>query len=259
MNNLDISAEEIAFALRQAESGVAVGIIAASLSVDEETFYQWKMRYSQLFQSMVLGRQSSGVCILYREYDPMVETELRNCKIRHSEVRDMPAAVAELLRKSKKVGFYHGPLRFNVEAFGGPTLLVDEAEITIRKVVPPGSGDQGVDGHVEIKTIRQAASESQAAFLVLSAEIGRSGLEVAPNRSSEGSHRSYTLRKEVDNLYGFPCNDGALQNENDQVLLCEGPLRISLQAIARSPADAFRTFYTSDLDVMLLGNFLLEK
>jgi putative transposase len=40
--------EQIAMALRQAESGTAVGEICRKLGVSEATFYRWKKRYGSL-------------------------------------------------------------------------------------------------------------------------------------------------------------------------------------------------------------------
>lgn len=40
--------EQIAYALRQAESGVAVVEVCRKLGVTEQTFYRWKRRYAGL-------------------------------------------------------------------------------------------------------------------------------------------------------------------------------------------------------------------
>jgi len=40
--------EQIAFALRQAESGTAVAAIIRKLGVSEQTFYRWKRKYAGL-------------------------------------------------------------------------------------------------------------------------------------------------------------------------------------------------------------------
>jgi putative transposase len=40
--------EQIAFALRQAESGTPVAEIIRKLGISEQTFYRWKKRFAQL-------------------------------------------------------------------------------------------------------------------------------------------------------------------------------------------------------------------
>ena len=40
--------EQIAFALRQSESGIAIGDIIRKLGISEQTFYRWKKKYGGL-------------------------------------------------------------------------------------------------------------------------------------------------------------------------------------------------------------------
>ena len=46
MKRMRYSAEQIVYALRQAEAGSAVVEICRKLGVSEQTFYRWKKKYS---------------------------------------------------------------------------------------------------------------------------------------------------------------------------------------------------------------------
>jgi putative transposase len=48
MQRKRFSEEQIAFALRQAEAGMAVTEITRKLGVSEQTFYRWKRKYAGL-------------------------------------------------------------------------------------------------------------------------------------------------------------------------------------------------------------------
>jgi putative transposase len=48
MKRSKISEEQIAYALRQAESGSPVGDVCRQLGVSEATFYAWKKKYAHL-------------------------------------------------------------------------------------------------------------------------------------------------------------------------------------------------------------------
>ena len=48
MKRSRFSAEQIAYALRQAESGTAVADVCRQLGISEATFYVWKKRYAHL-------------------------------------------------------------------------------------------------------------------------------------------------------------------------------------------------------------------
>jgi putative transposase len=46
MGKKHFTEEQIAFALRQAESGTSVAEIIRKLGISEQTFYRWKKRYA---------------------------------------------------------------------------------------------------------------------------------------------------------------------------------------------------------------------
>ena len=48
MGKKQFSEEQIAFALRQAESGTSVAEIIRKLGISEQTFYRWKKRFAGL-------------------------------------------------------------------------------------------------------------------------------------------------------------------------------------------------------------------
>ncbi len=53
MKKSKFTEEQIAFALRQAETGTPVGEIIRKLGITEQTFYRWKKRYGGLGPSEV--------------------------------------------------------------------------------------------------------------------------------------------------------------------------------------------------------------
>lgn len=48
MKKSRFSEEQIAYALRQAESGTPVGDVCRQVGVSEATFYQWKKKFARL-------------------------------------------------------------------------------------------------------------------------------------------------------------------------------------------------------------------
>ena len=45
MKKSNYSAEQVAFALRQAESGTSVPEVCRKMGISEQTFYRWKKKY----------------------------------------------------------------------------------------------------------------------------------------------------------------------------------------------------------------------
>jgi len=56
MKRSKFSEEQVAYALRQAESGTPVGDVCRQLGVSEATFYTWKKKYAHL------GVSQSAAC-----------------------------------------------------------------------------------------------------------------------------------------------------------------------------------------------------
>ena len=48
MKRSKFSEEQVAYALRQAEAGTAVGDVCRQLGISETTFYAWKKKYAHL-------------------------------------------------------------------------------------------------------------------------------------------------------------------------------------------------------------------
>jgi len=93
--------------------------------------------------------------------------------------------------------------------------------------------------------------EPSVGFLILSAER----LQGAQLSSMEQDE--YPLQAEVNRLYCATGKD--TEKTSDPVVAWDRPVIVSIEAVARNPVDAVRTFYTSDLDSLLIGNFLLDK
>src|SRR3977135_2074265 len=91
MKRSKFSEEQIAFALRQAESGTPVADVSRQLGVSEETFYLWKKKYAHL-----------GVSVLRRLRQ--VEDENRRLKQLVADLTLDKHMLTEALRKKPAAG-----------------------------------------------------------------------------------------------------------------------------------------------------------
>ena len=86
MKRSKFSEEQIAYALRQAESGTPAGDVCRQLGISEATFYQWKKKFAHL-----------GVSEMRRMRQ--LEDENRRLKKRYAEGRLKADIVTEALAK----------------------------------------------------------------------------------------------------------------------------------------------------------------
>jgi hypothetical protein len=93
------------------------------------------------------------------------------------------------------------------------------------------------------------------AIVVVSAEIDESPAKVTSAQPFEElRRRGHSLWQRVKSLRCLKIESRAVTN--DPKPLWEGSLILRMQSMARNPTEILRTFYTSDLDTMLTGNFL---
>jgi putative transposase len=86
MKRSKFSEEQVAYALRQAESGTPVGDVCRQLGVSEATFYAWKKKYAHL-----------GVSELRRLRQLEDENARLKRGIRNNESRNRPPRILEIV------------------------------------------------------------------------------------------------------------------------------------------------------------------
>jgi hypothetical protein len=88
----------------------------------------------------------------------------------------------------------------------------------------------------------------------VNAEIDESPAKVTSAQPFEElRRRAHSLWQRVKSLRCLKIESRAVTN--DPKPLWEGSLILRMQSMARNPTEILRTFYTSDLDTMLTGNF----
>jgi hypothetical protein len=108
------------------------------------------------------------------------------------------------------------------------------------------------------KFVAHARDWPVPAIVVVSAEIDESPAKVTRAQPFEElRRRGHSLWQRVKSLRCLKIESRAVTN--DPKPLWEGSLILRMQSMARKPTEILRTFYTSDLDTMLMGNVLLEK
>ena len=110
MKRLKFSEEHVAYALRQAESGTAVGDVCRQVGISEATFYAWKKKYAHL-----------GVSELRR----LRQVEEENTRLKRL-VADLSLdkhMLSEALRKK-------GPCQVNESGTYEGGLIRDQAAVT---------------------------------------------------------------------------------------------------------------------------------
>jgi len=236
------SREQIASGLRLAASGVPVVEVTQMMGVSLEVFSAWKAEYAELFDKLIgtfpEPKQPNNVTktVGNRRMAYMsgsaeeVESELHACKIRYSVIENAAAIAGELLRSGSVLGNFQKLIYWKDFPSASRPLL--------------GGSQLGQAG--------------ESLFILVSAQLVNQERGSPQSGASRGEAAlSGVFSSEIDELRWRA--DLAGGSQIDEAIIRDVAVKFSLDGILDAPIDAIRAFYTSPMDALLLGNFLIKK
>jgi carbamoyltransferase len=195
--------------------------------------------------------------------DDTIEATLKTYKLRSTRLGDPAKTAAELLAQGKILGWFQGRMEFGPRALGSRSILADprdpEMNIKVNNAVKfrewwrpfaPSLKKEIAGDFLE------GATDSP--FMILTAQVRPEKRKVIPSVTHvDGSARPQTVEKEINPLYWrlideFGKRTGVPVVMNTSFNLCG-------EAIVHTPTEALRTFFSSGLDALVIGSFLVEK
>jgi carbamoyltransferase len=195
--------------------------------------------------------------------DDAIESALKTYKIRYTRSADAAATAAEFLSNGKILGWYQGRMEFGPRALGGRSILADprdpEMNAKVNNAVKfrewwrpfaPSFKKEIAPEYLE--------SAYDSPFMILTAQVRPEKRHVIPSVTHvDGSARPQTVEKEVNPLYYHLIDEFGKRTGVPVVMNTSFNLRG--EAIVNTPTDALRTFFSSGMDALVIGSFLVEK
>jgi carbamoyltransferase len=195
--------------------------------------------------------------------DVAIETALRTYKLRYTRVDDPAGTAAELLSRGKILGWFQGRMEFGPRALGNRSILADprDPEMTAKvnnavkfrewwRPFAPSFKKEAAGEFLE--------SATDSPFMILTAQVRPEKRGVIPAVTHvDGSARPQTVEKEVNPLYWRLIDEFGKRTGVPVVMNTSFNLRG--EAIVHTPTDAVRTFFSSGMDALVIGGFLVEK
>jgi carbamoyltransferase len=195
--------------------------------------------------------------------DDTIEATLKTYKLRFRHLGDPAKTAAELLAKGKILGWFQGRMEFGPRALGDRSILADprdpEMNVKINNAVKfrewwrpfaPSLKKEAAGDFLE--------SATDSPFMILTAQVRPEKRKVIPSVTHvDGSARPQTVEKEINPLFWRLIDEFGKRTGVPVVLNTSFNLRG--EAIVHAPTDALRTFFSSGLDALVIGSFLLEK
>lgn len=195
--------------------------------------------------------------------DETIEASLKTYKIRSTRLSDPAATAAEFLSQGKILGWYQGRMEFGPRALGSRSIIADprdpEMNTKVNNAVKfrewwrpfaPSFKKEVAPEYIE--------SAYDSPFMILTAQVRPEKRSVIPSVTHvDGSARPQTVEKEINPLYYRLIDEFGKRTGVPVIMNTSFNLRG--EAIVHTPTDAIRTFFSSGMDALVLGSFLVEK
>lgn len=195
--------------------------------------------------------------------DDDIELQLRTCGLSYRRCDDIADATAELLAAGKVVGWFQGRMEGGPRALGGRSILADPRSVEARDRVnaavkfreywrpfcPSLTEEAGPD------YLEQATS---ARFMILAFEATEWAKRRVPAVVHvDGTMRAQTVDRDSNPVYHRLLK--AFERRTGVPCLLNTSFNVKGEAIVSAPRDALRTFWSTGLDALAIGSYLVEK
>ncbi|WP_420225431.1 carbamoyltransferase [Pigmentiphaga litoralis] len=234
------------------DSGTSLG---AALWVDREqrgpAAKRWVMHHA------FLGPEYS---------DAEIEQFLKRSKLKYRKLDNVAEEVAELLAQNKIIGWFQGRMEFGPRALGARSILASPIDPDMQSIL------NEIKDREDFRPVAPAVIEDRARDWFAT---GRPGPIVAPFmlfifdvlpekadripavRHTDGTARVQTVRRDQHPLYHDLL--AAFERHTGVPVLVNTSFNTRGEPVVCSPRDAIESFWTSPLDALSIGSFLLEK
>jgi carbamoyltransferase len=195
--------------------------------------------------------------------DKAIETALRTYKLRYTKLADPACATAELLRQGKILGWFQGRMEFGPRALGSRSILADPRDPEMNAKVNSAVKFREWWRPFAPSLKKEAASEylesaTDSPFMILTAQVRPEKRSVIPAVTHvDGSARPQTVEKEINPLCWRLIDE--FEKRTGVPVVMNTSFNLRGEAIVHTPTDAIRTFFSSGMDALVIGSFLVEK
>jgi len=195
--------------------------------------------------------------------DSAIESALHTYKLSYTRVNDPAATAADLLSQRKIVGWFQGRMEFGPRALGSRSILADARDPEMNAKVNNAVKFREWWRPFAPSLKKEAASEylesaTDSPFMILTAQVRPEKRGVIPSVTHvDGSARPQTVEKEINPLYWRLLDE--FEKRTGVPVIMNTSFNLRGEAIVHTPTDAVRTFFSSGMDALVIGSFLVEK
>jgi carbamoyltransferase len=194
--------------------------------------------------------------------DPEIEEFLKRGKLTYRRPANLADEVAGLLAEDRIVGWFQGRMEFGPRALGGRSILASPLHADMQQRL------NEIKDREDFRPVAPVVLEEEAAHWFTGAGISPFMLfvhDVAPDKAEripavrhvDGTARIQTINRSQNPLYYDLIK--AFQRRTGVPVLVNTSFNTRSEPVVCTPRDAVECFWTSPIDVLAIGSFVLTK
>jgi len=188
---------------------------------------------------------------------------LDGAKLSYEHKEDICDYAAQLLEKGNIIGWFQGAMEVGPRALGSRSILANpafpdmkdkiNAEVKFREAYRPFAPSAIVEAKDDFFDL-----EVEAPFMLKVCNVRKDKQHVIPAVTHvDGSARLQTVQKELHPRYYDVIK--SLGNKTGVPVVLNTSFNIQGEPVVESPKDAIRCFFSTGLDFLVIGNYVLSK
>lgn len=192
-----------------------------------------------------------------------IKQAIEGAKLKATYVEEASETAAMLLEKGKIIGWFQGAMEIGPRALGNRSILANpsfpdmkrkiNSEVKHREAYRPFAPSALVETY---KTYFDL--EVEAPFMLKVCNVLKDKQAILPSITHvDGTARLQTVNKEINPTYYSLIKK--LGDKTGVSVVLNTSFNIQGEPVVESPKDALRCFYSTGLDALVIGNYVLEK
>lgn len=193
-----------------------------------------------------------------------IEAVLKACNVKYERLDNTAVKAAGLIAEGKVIGWFQGNMEFGPRALGNRSILAGATgnnmqEIVNQKIKLRESFRPFCPSVLEEDaTLYFEGKQAIAPYMTVTYNVKKEMQAVIPAVThTDGTARIQTVKRQQNPLY-YELLQHVKKATGHGVVL-NTSFNLSYEPIVCTPRNALATYYSSGLDALVIGNFLLEK
>jgi carbamoyltransferase len=192
-----------------------------------------------------------------------IEYVLKRAKVRFERVKNISKEAAHLVAQKKIIGWFQGRMELGARALGSRSIISDprdkDMKDRLNKYVKFRENFRPFAPSVlEEKAPEYFMNCKYSPFMAITYNVKPDKVKEIPTPTHvDNTARIQTVSKYQNGLYYDLINN--FENETGVPIVTNTSLNVMNQPICLSPVDALSTFYSTGMDGIAIGNYLLLK